>query len=44
MFLTPRKTPLAKEKEAAAAAGKAVRTIETPRQAAAAAASEAAGE
>lgn len=35
MFLSPRKTPLAKEKEAAAAASKAVRTIETPRQAAA---------
>ena len=35
MFLSPRKTPLAKEKEAEAAASKAVRTIETPRQAAA---------
>ena len=40
MFLTPRKTPLAKEKEAEAAASKAVRTIETPRQQAAAAAGE----
>jgi translation initiation factor IF-3 len=29
MFLSPRKTPLTKEKEAAAAASKAVRTIET---------------
>ena len=40
MFLTPRKTPLAKEKEAEAAASQAVRTIDTPRQQAAAAAAE----
>jgi translation initiation factor IF-3 len=44
MFLSPRKTPLAKEKEAAAAASKAVRTIETPRQAAASAAAAAQNE
>jgi translation initiation factor IF-3 len=31
MFLSPRKTPLAKEKDAAIAATKAVRTIETSR-------------
>ena len=32
MFLSPRKTPLAKEKDAAIAATKAVRTIETSRE------------
>jgi translation initiation factor IF-3 len=30
MFLTPRKTPLTKEKDAAAQAAKAVRTIPSP--------------
>jgi translation initiation factor IF-3 len=30
MFLTPRKTPLTKEKDAAALASKAVRTIPSP--------------
>jgi translation initiation factor IF-3 len=41
MFLTPRKTPLTKEKDAAALAAKAVRTIPSPqRQTSAAAAGE----